>query len=155
MRRSLPVRSRSLASLGMTSVFAFAQHTVIGLLLLSTALSERAQAQDQSTLIIAVSEVAKATPVANAEVFLPELRRRARTGQAGEAKLTGIPRGVYEVHVRRLGFAEAAILVPLDRDSVTITVMLRPSAAELDTVHVTESAIVAQRHREFEQRRKR
>ncbi|HKW09354.1 MAG TPA: carboxypeptidase-like regulatory domain-containing protein [Gemmatimonadaceae bacterium] len=126
-----------------------------GLLMLSATVAERAQAQEQSTLIIAVSEVAKATPIANAEVSLTELRRRARTGQAGEARLTGIPRGVYEVHVRRLGFAEAAILVPVDRDSVTITVLLRPSTAELDTVHVVESAIVTERHREFEMRRKR
>jgi hypothetical protein len=38
---------------------------------------------------------------------------------------------------------------------VNISVLLRPSAAELDTVHVVESAYVQEMHRQFQLRRKR
>jgi hypothetical protein len=116
---------------------------------------EPAQAQKKSVLVVGVSEVTKGTPVPDAEVYLPDIRRRARTDQSGEARLVGLPAGVYEVHVRRLGFAAAAVLVPLDRDSVSISVMLHASAAELDTVHVVETAYTQEMHRQFELRRKR
>lgn len=114
-----------------------------------------AHGQSRNVLVVGVSEVAKGTPIPDAEVYLPELRRRTRTGESGEARLPGLPTGVYEVRVRRLGFAAVAVLVPINRDSVSISVLLRRSAAELDTVHIVETAYTAEMHRQFELRRKR
>jgi carboxypeptidase family protein len=150
MRRSPPsIRQHALPRL--------ASHVVAGWLGCSCLIfgARAAAGQKPSVLVVGVSEVAKGTPVPDAEVYLPELRRRVRTDQSGEARLAGIPAGVYEVRVRRLGFAAAAVLVPLDRDSVNIAVLLRPSAAELDTVRVVETAYVQEMHRQFDLRRKR
>lgn len=108
-----------------------------------------------TTLIVNVSEVGTGSPVPHAEVTVADLRRSSYSDQTGEARLANLPAGVYEVRVRRLGFAVASVLVPLAQDSTVIAVLLRPSAATLDTVHVTESAIIAEEHREFEARRQR
>ena len=150
MRRLHP-NTRQRASSGLLHYLLAGSLSCSALILASHA----AQAQDRHVLVVGVSEVAKGTPLADAEIYLPELRRRTRTDQSGEARLSGIPTGVYEVRVRRLGFAAAAVLVPLDRDSVNISVLLRPSAAELDTVHVVETAYVQEMHRQFELRRKK
>ena len=135
----------------------FLRPMLFGLLILCGLMlpSKAVQAQKTSVLVVAVSEVTKGTPLADVEVYLPELRRRARTSESGEARIVDLPAGVYEVHVRRLGFAAAEVLVPLDRDSVSISVLLRPSAAQLDTVHVVETAYTAEMHRQFELRRKK
>lgn len=112
-------------------------------------------AQKTSTLLVTVSEVGSGSPVSEAEVYLAESGRRVHTNASGEARLAGIPAGVYEVRVRRLGFAAASLRVPLERDSTMLSVMLRPSAATLDTVHVVESAVLVEEHRQFEARRRR
>lgn len=150
MRRSPPSTCRRALS-------SFLRHALVGSLAFCGLMvnARPVCAQSRNVLVVGVSEVAKGTPLPDAEVYLPELRRRARTDTSGEARLSGIPAGVYEVRVRRLGFAAAAVLVPVNRDSVSISVLLRPSAAELDTVHVVETAYTAEMHRQFELRRKR
>lgn len=112
------------------------------------------QAQGRATLVVIVSEVGTGSPVPNAEVRIADSLGLGYTDQTGATRLKDIPFGVYMVRVRRLGFAVASIRVLLARDS-TIGVLLRPSAATLDTVHVTESVAIAEEHREFEARRKR
>src|SRR5690348_17245922 len=112
-------------------------------------------AQETSTLRVIVADAEKGSAVAGAEISVLSSGRRARTDDHGEARLTGIRSGTYEVRVRRLGFAAAALLVPLERDSASITVMLRPAATALDTVHVIESPVIAEEHRQFELRRGR
>ena len=117
--------------------------------------AKAASAQSGAILVVGVSEVGSGSPIADAEVYLPELGRRTRTDRLGEARLSGIRSGVYEVRVRHLGFAVAAVLVPLERDSTRVAVLLRPAAATLDTVHVTESVMTVEAHRQFELRRRR
>ena len=117
--------------------------------------AKQVSAQSAAILVVGVSEVATGSPIADADVFLPELGRRARTDRFGEARLARIASGVYEVRVRHLGFAAAAVLVPLQKDSTRVAVLLRPAAATLDTVRVTESAMTVEAHRQFEMRRRR
>lgn len=114
-----------------------------------------AGAQKASVLLVNVAEVGTGAPVSGAEVLVFGLGRRAHTDSTGEARLAGIPAGTYEVRVRRIGFSATSLLVPLERDSTTLAVLLRPAVATLDTVHVRESAIVADEHRQFELRRRR
>ena len=114
-----------------------------------------ASAQQTSVLRVNVSQSVTGSPVPDADVYIVEIGRRTHTDSAGEARLAGIPSGRYEVRVRRLGFAAATLLVPLERDSTMLSVMLRPSVATLDTVHVRESVIVAEEHRQFQLRRRR
>jgi len=145
------------SSLSSPRRLALRSHDTMGWFLLAAliGIASQSRAQATSTLRVSVSDAEKGLPIPNAEVLVLSAGRRARTDDHGEARITGIRSGTYEVRVRRLGFALAAVLVPLERDSSSITVMLRPAAAALDTVHVTESAILAEEHRQFELRRRR
>ena len=122
---------------------------------LAMALASPVAAQKTSVLLVNVSEVGTGSPVPDAEVYLTEIGRRGHTNSSGELRLAGIPAGTYQVRVRRLGFAATSLLVPLEQDSTRLAVLLRPSAATLDTVHVRESVIVAEEHRQFQLRRRR
>lgn len=112
-------------------------------------------AQRGATLVVNVADVSNGSAVADAEVFIPEIRRQARTDRSGEAVLKALPPGSYEIRVRRLGYAASAVLFAMGKDSASISMLLRPSATALDTVHVVESAITTERHRQFELRRRR
>jgi hypothetical protein len=113
-----------------------------------------AHGQRGATLVVSVSDFGRGSPIADADVYLAEIGRHAHTDASGEARVREIPRGVYELRVRRLGFAAAAVLIAVQTDSSRISVLLRPAAATLDTVRVVESALMTERHREFELRRR-
>lgn len=112
-------------------------------------------AQGGATLIVGVSNFDSGAPVAEADVLLSMTRLHARTDSAGVARFRNLPKGFYEVHVRRLGYAAAVIQMAVQTDSSSMDIMLRPAAASLDTVHVTASAITVERHRQFDLRRSR
>jgi hypothetical protein len=114
-----------------------------------------AQAQRGGTLVVNVADVTTGSAIADAEVSIPEIRRQARTGQTGDARLSDLPAGHYEIHVRRIGYAASAVLFAMGADSANVSMLLKPSVAALDTVHIVESAIMTERHRQFEQRMRR
>lgn len=117
--------------------------------------ASNARAQAGTTLVVHVGEIGTGTALSGAEVSLPEIRRHVRSDNAGEARITDVPAGSYEVRVRRIGYAAVAVLVDIKRDSARVSVLLKPTAASLDTVHVVASAITIERHRQFEIRRKK
>ena len=114
-----------------------------------------AQAQGGTTVIVHVGEIGTGTAIVGAEVSLPEIRRHVRSDNAGEARITDVPAGSYEIRVRRIGYAAVAVLVDVKRDSARVSVLLKKAAEALDTVHVVASAITIERHRQFEIRRKK
>src|SRR5438132_73695 len=112
MRHSLVWQRRPVQSSGARYLLAFATVAVA----LSFAPST-AQSQVGATLVVNVSDIDSGSPVADAEVSLPELRRAARSNRAGEARLTDLAPGAYAIHVRRLGYAAASVLFAMGRDS--------------------------------------
>jgi hypothetical protein len=114
-----------------------------------------ATAQHGAPLVVGVSDISTGSPIADAEVSLTGVRRMARSNGAGEALLVNVPAGTYEIHVRRLGYAAAAIRFAMGPDSARVSIMLKESAAGLDTVHVVASAITTERHRQFDARQRR
>lgn len=114
-----------------------------------------AGAQQGAPLVVSVADIGTGSPIADAEVSLAGIRRAARSNQAGEARLVNVPAGTYEIHVRRLGYAAATVRFAMVGDSANVSIMLKESAAGLDTVHVVASAITTERHRQFEARMRR
>ena len=112
-------------------------------------------AQTGATLIVQVSNFDNGTPINEADVLLGDARLHARTDSAGFARFHNLPKGFYDVRVRRLGFAAASLRMAVQTDSASMDIMLRPAAASLDTVHVVASAITTERHRQFDLRRSR
>jgi len=104
---------------------------------------------------VSVSDFDTGSPIADAEVSLADFRRLARSNRAGEAVLVNIPIGTYEIRVRRLGYAAASARFAMGGDSASVSIMLKESAAGLDTVHVVASAITTERHRQFDARMRR
>jgi hypothetical protein len=120
-----------------------------------TANAEPAAAQRGAALVVGVSDFDTGSPIADAEVSLADFRRLARSNRAGEALLVNVPAGTYEIRVRRLGYAAATVRFAMTSDSASVSIMLKQSAAGLDTVHVVASAITTERHRQFDARMRR
>ena len=117
--------------------------------------ADTAAAQRGAPIVVNVSDFDTGSPIADAEVSLADFRRLARSNRAGEAVLVNVPRGTYEIRVRRLGYAAAAVRFAMTSDSANVSIMLKQSAAGLDTVHVVASAITTERHRQFDARMRR
>ena len=116
---------------------------------------QRAAAQRGAPLVVSVADIETGSPIAEAEVSLADFRRPARSNRGGDALLANIPPGTYEIRVRRLGYAAAAVRFAMGGDSAKVSIMLKESAAGLDTVHVVASAITTERHRQFDARMRR
>jgi hypothetical protein len=114
-----------------------------------------AGAQTGATLVIGVSNFDSGAPVTDADVILGDAKLHARTDSTGRARFRNLPKGFYTLRVRRLGYAAVDMRMAVQTDSSSMDVMLRPAAADLDTVHVVASAITTEQHRQFEQRRSR
>jgi len=114
-----------------------------------------ATAQHGAPLVVGVSDITTGSPIADAEVSLTGVRRMAKSNGSGEALLVNVPAGTYEVRVRRLGYAAATVRFAMGSDSARVSIMLKESAAGLDTVHVVASAITTERHRQFDARMRR
>ena len=117
--------------------------------------AETAAAQRGAALVVSVSDFDTGSPIADAEVSLADFHRLARSNRAGEALLVNVPTGIYEIRVRRLGYAAASVRFAMSADSANVSIMLKESAAGLDTVHVVASAITTERHRQFDARMRR
>jgi hypothetical protein len=118
-------------------------------------IAETALGQRGAPLVVSVSDFDTGSPIADAEVSLADFRRLARSNPSGEAVLVNVPAGSYEIRVRRLGYAAASARFAMGGDSASISIMLKESAAGLDTVHVVASAITTERHRQFDARMRR
>lgn len=114
-----------------------------------------ASAQSGATLVVDVSNFDTGTPVEGADVVLGDARLHARTDSAGLARFHNLPKGFYDLQVKRLGYAAATMHMAVQADSSSMDVMLRSTAATLDTVHVVASAITTEQHRQFDIRRRR
>lgn len=125
------------------------------LLCLAASITPAARAQSGATLIVNVTNFESGAPVISADVFLGIPSLHARTDTAGLARFHNLPKGFYEMQVRRLGYAAAEMRMAVQVDSSSLDVMLRPTATSLDTVHVVASAITTEQHRQFELRRKK
>lgn len=149
--RGLPVMQST------TALSASVRHGAVAVLLalVPSLVAGVAHAQRSTTLVVYVSDMKTGSAIGGAEVSLPELHRQVHSDNSGAARLAQVPAGHYEIRVRRLGYAAAAMLVALEKDSSAVSVLLQPSAADLDTVHVVASAITTERHRQFDLRRKR
>jgi Carboxypeptidase regulatory-like domain len=118
-------------------------------------IARTAAAQHGAPLVVGVSDIATGSAIADAEVSLIGIRRMARSNGAGEALLVDVPAGTYEIRVRRLGYAAASVRFAMGPDSARVSIMLKESAAGLDTVHIVASAITTERHRQFDARMRR
>ncbi len=88
-----------------------------------------------------VRAVAGATPVPYAVVSLPALGRERFSDAAGRYSLLGIPDGVHDVLVRRLGFSPWRGTIRIEnKASVTLDVQLEVLPFRLPTVAVRELA---------------
>lgn len=129
----------------------------LGILMLWCALAAwatAADAQTQTILVVGVADASTGAPIPDADVFLPALSRHVRTDALGVARIPDLKPGVYEIMVRRVGFAAADIRALLRGDSSGVTFMLAKTIVALDTVHVRESAIRVRAHAGFDARRR-
>lgn len=144
-RRTADGRRRALSWAISITIVAAALVTIAG----------TAAAQRGAPLVVSVADITTGSPITDAEVSLADARRLARSNRAGEALLVNVPPGTYEIRVRRLGYAAATVRFAMGSDSASVSIMLKESAAGLDTVHVVASAITTERHRQFDARRRR
>ena len=114
-----------------------------------------AQAQrHNSRLVGAVADANTGTPLQNAVVRLPDLHRSVRTDQMGRFVFDEMPKGIFSVQVRQLGYAPSDFPMKFaGEDSIEAMVMLEPRAVQLGKVTVAES-YVDPRLREFDARRR-
>jgi hypothetical protein len=114
-----------------------------------------AEAQRQTILVVGVADASTGAPIPDADVFLPALAHHVRTDALGEARVPALQPGVYEIMVRKVGFAAADIRALIRGDSSGVTFMLEKTVVALDTVRVRENAMRArQAHADFEARRR-
>ena len=75
--------------------------------LVASALAGSAAAQGKGGAELSGSVIADSTdtPLANAEVAIPELQLATRTNATGEFRIQGISAGQHKVMVRLLGYA--------------------------------------------------
>src|SRR6476620_11595634 len=65
-------------------------------------------------------------PIAEAEVSIPELRRRTLTGMDGTFRFDTVPVGTREVRARKIGFAIEWIRTPFDSANTRLEFRLVP-----------------------------
>ena len=106
----------------------------------------------RSVFIADVFASADSTPVADAEVLIPELSREAHTDFSGEATIQDVPGGSFRVVVRKIGYVSADLTIRISRDTVRFEFVLGAGVRTLDTV-TTTAQIRDERLRDFRNRR--
>jgi hypothetical protein len=93
-------------------------------------------------------------PLAGAEVTIPALNLGARTDSLGKFFFNGIPKGVFRVIIRRVGYNAIAINARFSgADTLAADFALTPVAVALDTVNVIGGGTQHGKFLEFEDRR--
>ena len=106
-----------------------------------------------STLVAGVADAETGQALEGAEVLLVKLHRLARANGLGEATISGVPRGIQRVRVRRLGYAPAEIDLAVTGDTTGAVFRLPRIATQLGEVKV-EAPWVPPNIRDFEVRRR-
>jgi hypothetical protein len=76
-------------------------------------------------------------PIAEAEVTVTDLRAAAtRSDTRGAFSIPNVPKGIHTISVRRLGYLPTTATVEVPQKNDSLTIVLVPTRAELDTVHV-------------------
>jgi CarboxypepD_reg-like domain/TonB-dependent Receptor Plug Domain len=89
-----------------------------------------------------------------AEITIPTLNLAARTDSLGRFLLTGIPKGLFRVNIRRVGYSAIAINARFSgNDTLAANFELTPVAVSLDTVNVAGTTRQHGKFLEFEDRR--
>ena len=81
-------------------------------------------------------------PIADAELLLHDVRQIARSGEDGRFEFPHLPRGVYVITARRLGYAPVSWSFRLD-DTVSLQLRLYRTAVRLPEVVINGEARVS------------
>jgi len=93
-------------------------------------------------------------PLGSAEVTIPALGLGARTDSLGKFFFNGIPKGIFRVIIRRVGYNSFSIDARFSgADTLAADFALIPAAIPLDSVTVIAGATVHGKFLEFEERR--
>ena len=112
----------------------------IGIALLLASVASRAEAQQPAIVLpplIGHVQAIDGTPIAEAEVKVVDVRSGAgRSDTRGAFSIANVPKGIHTLSVRRLGYLPATATVELPQKNDSLTIVLVPTRAELDTVTV-------------------
>jgi iron complex outermembrane recepter protein len=127
---------------------------VTGLVLVALSACRPADARAQSVAAVSIRgtviDASRRTPIVNAFVFAERTADSARriavtrttTGSGGMFELRGLSSGFVTLHVRAIGFAPHSQRVALDNTPTSLTIELRPVAANLAAVLVREDTVL-------------
>ena len=88
-----------------------------------------AHAQGSGTIAGRVTDRATQQPIADAQILIVGTTRGARTSDAGQYRLTGVPAGTIRVRVLRLGYeADTRSLTIIGNETVTADFALGATA---------------------------
>ena len=120
---------------------------------LAVCLSSAARAQSVFLGSI-VADGDPSPPLAGAEITIPALNLGARTDSLGKFLFNGIPKGLFRVIIRRVGYNSIAINARFSgADTLAADFALTPVAVSLDTVNVIGGETQHGKFLEFEDRR--
>lgn len=109
----------------------------------------------QAVLKGRVRAVQSLAPLANAEVLIEDLAKVATTNDSGHFRITGIPLGVHQFRVRRIGFQGAVASLRVEAaDSVILDLTLEAWVPELEPMFVVAKRHVTPQMQLFEERRR-
>ena len=121
----------------------FIRAAAVGLAAFLALAPQQTAAQDAGRIIGRVTEADRATGVAGAQVFVPELDRGSITGADGGFVIGGVSPGARTVAVLMLGYADTEVNVHVESgEAATVVIPIRPAAIEIEglTVSVERSA---------------
>ncbi len=112
-------------------------------------------AQGQSVFLGSViADGDRALPLAGAEISIPRLNVEARADSLGKFFFSGIPKGLYRIIIRRIGYNSFSFDGRFSgSDTLAADFALTPAPSALDTVNVIGGASVHGKFQEFEDRR--
>jgi hypothetical protein len=112
------------------------------------------QGKKHTRLFGAVADASTGAPLENAVVRFPELRRSVRTGEMGRYFIDDMPKGIFKMEVRQIGYAPSnAPIMFSGEDSLEAIVMLEPRVIRLGAVIVSDNYVKAPLQ-EFDRRRR-
>lgn len=131
------------------------RHRVARFVVVAATFACEATAQQQAMVLHAtVADATTGVFLLDAEVTVNPLGLKGTTDFSGDARFSRVPRGVYTVHARRIGYQPLATELRLSgRDSLEVVLLLQPMTQELATVTV-EGTPSSPFLKEFEQRRR-
>jgi hypothetical protein len=93
-------------------------------------------------------------PLAGAEVAIPALNLEVRTDSLGRFFFNGIPKGLFRVVIRRVGYSSIAVNARFSgADTLAADFAMTPAVVSLDTVSVVGGPTTHGKFLEFEDRR--